>query len=186
MIVIRDRGDARWLPSRFDFALFRLVAYLRLRTSPPENKPGIALSVERHQSASENYLVASCVLALGIAFTATMLDLVMPFALACIIAFPLGAMIVHLVPMWFAGFLVGPITRRINGTPSLNNNAAGSAVLIALAIAAAAILATGTSPLRHVGTTFLFLTAINALASVVVFTMRRSIAETERRFGVRP
>jgi hypothetical protein len=55
-----------------------------------------------------------------------------------------------------------------------------------MAIAAAAVLAVGTSPLRHAGTAFLFLTAINAMASVVVFAMRRSIAETERRFGAGP
>jgi hypothetical protein len=181
--MVRDREDARWLPSRFNFALFRLIAYLRLRTSNPESRPGIALSIERHQSATENYLVAACVLALGIAFTAAMLASVMPFPLACIVAFPVAAMIVHLVPMWLAGFLVGPLARRINGTSGLNNIAAGSAILITMAIAAAAVLAAGISPLRHVGTAFLFLTAINALASVVVFTIRRRIAETERRFG---
>jgi hypothetical protein len=184
--VVRDRGDARWLPSRFNFALFRLIAYLRLRTSNPESRPGIAMSIERHQSATENYLVAACVLVLWIAFTAAMLASVMPFPLACIVAFPAAALIVHLVPMCLIGLLVAPVARKITGNSALNNIAVSSAIMIVMTIAAAAVLATGTSPLRYVGTAFLFLTAINALASVVVFTMQRSIAETERRFGAMP
>jgi hypothetical protein len=184
--MVRDRGDARWLPSRFNFALFRLMAYLRLRTSNPESTPGIALSIERHQSATENYLVAACVLALWIAFTATMLASVMPFPLACIIAFPAAALIVHLVPMCLVGLLVAPASRKITGHSAPDNLAISSAIMIIMTIAAAALLAAGTSPVRYAGTAFLFLTAINALASVVVFTMRRSIAETERRFGAGP
>jgi len=34
-----DREDARWLPSRFRFALFRLYALLRLRFTPPRRQP---------------------------------------------------------------------------------------------------------------------------------------------------
>ena len=186
MTMVRDRGDARWLPSRFNFALFRLVAYLRLRTSDPESRPGIALSIERHQSATENYLVAACVLVLWIAFSAVMLDSVMPFPLACIVAFPVAALIVHLVPMCLIGLLVVPAARKITGHAALDNIAISSVIMIILTIAAAAVLAAGTSPVRYVGTAFLVSTAINALASVVVFTMRRSIAETERRFGAGP
>ena len=186
MTMVRDRGDARWLPSRFNFALFRLVAYLRLRTSNPQPRPGIAMSIERHQSATENYLVAACVLVLWIAFTAAMLAFAMPFPLACIVAFPAAALIVHLVPMCLIGLLVAPVARKITGHSALNNLAVSSAIMIVMTIAAAAVLAAGTSPLRYIGTAFLFFTAINALASVVVFTMRRSIAETERRFGAVP
>ena len=186
MTMVRDRGDARWLPSRFNFALFRLIAYLRLRTSDPESRPGIALSIERHQSATENFMVAACVLVLWIAFSAVMLDSVMPFPLACIVAFPAAALIVHLVPMCLIGLLVVPAARKITSHAALDNIAISSVIMIILTIAAAAVLAAGTSPVRYVGTAFLFLTAINALASVVVFTMQRSIAETERRFGAGP
>jgi hypothetical protein len=184
--MVRDRGDARWLPSRFNFALFRLIAYLRLRTSNPESRPGIAMSIERHQSAAENYLVAACVLVVWIAFTAAMLDSVMPFPLAVIVAFPAAALIVHLLPMCLTGLLVAPVARKITGNSALNNIAISSVIMIVLTIADAAVLAAGTSPVRYVGTAFLFLTAINALASVVVFTMQRSIAEAERRFGAGP
>ena len=60
MRVVRGRADARWLPSRHNFALFRLAAFLRLRRARPEPCDGSCV-IDRHQSAMETWLVMSWV-----------------------------------------------------------------------------------------------------------------------------
>ena len=39
--IVRNRADARLLPSRHDFALFRLVAWMRLRRAKPAPTPSV-------------------------------------------------------------------------------------------------------------------------------------------------
>ncbi|HKR65275.1 MAG TPA: hypothetical protein VJZ00_16200, partial [Thermoanaerobaculia bacterium] len=58
MRMIRGRRDARWLPSRHNFALFRLLAYLRCRTLAPE-PADVMIMIDRHQSTLENYTVSA-------------------------------------------------------------------------------------------------------------------------------
>ncbi|HEY8712052.1 MAG TPA: hypothetical protein VIM68_04220 [Thermoanaerobaculia bacterium] len=185
MTVIRDRADARWLPSRFDFALFRLFAYFRLRTMRPEPKQGIALSVERHQSAIENYLIPLCVLVVIAAFMASLIASMLPLEAAFLIALPATAVLIT-AQMVLTGLAITPLVRKLPGMTGASRITVNAAVLSAMAITAAALLAASATPLRHIGTAYLMLLAANALASVVVFLMRRRIADLERRCGVEP
>lgn len=185
MTVIRDRADARWLPSRFDFALFRLFAYFRLRTIRPEPKQGIALSVERHQSAIENYIIPTCVSVVIAAFIASIIASRLPLEVACLIALPAAAVLIPM-QMVLTGVAITPLVRKLPGMTSVSRIAVNAAVLSTMAITAAALLAAGPSPLRHIGTAYLTLIAANAVASVVVFLMQRPIADLERRYGVEP
>jgi hypothetical protein len=179
--VVRDRGDARWLPSRFNFALFRLIAYFRLRTAKPETTPGVVMAVHRHQTAAEAYLASVCVFLVIASFIASLLASSMPFGAACIVAIPTSAIVIP--PMVVAVGIVARLARKTINLSSDHNIAVSSVMLMAIIIAAATLLAAGESPLRHVGTAFLLLVGANAVAAVAVFMMERPIADAERRFG---
>jgi O-antigen/teichoic acid export membrane protein len=183
--VVRNRADGRWLPSRFDFALFRLFAYFRLKTIEPEETPGLVLSIERHQSAIENYMISFCVAVVLAAFLASILDVTLPLVAACLLALPATAVLVAL-QIVMMGSVITPLVRKVTGMSGAACIAMNSILTSAIAIAAAILLAVSSSPLRHIGTAYLLLLAANAVASVLVFLMRRPIADLERKYGVEP
>jgi hypothetical protein len=181
--VVRDRADARWLPSRFDFALFRLFAYFRLKTIGPEEAPGLVLSIERHQSAIENYLISFCVCLVMAAFIASIVAANLPLGPACLIALPMTGILIS-AQIVFMGAVITPLLRKVTGMGGAACIAMNSILMSAIAITAAILLAIGSSPLRHIGTAYLLLLAANAIASVVVFLMQRQFDDLERRYGV--
>jgi hypothetical protein len=179
--AVRDRADARWLPSRFDFALFRLFAYFRLKTTKPEPKPGLVLAIERHQSAIENYLIAICVWFVIAAFLASILASTLPLSAACLIALPAAGVLVS-VEIVVMGVAVGPLVRKLFRLSDEAGVAVNSIVTGAFAFLCAVLLATGNSPLRPIGFAYLFLLAANVIASIVVFLMRGRFAALERGY----
>lgn len=183
MNVIRDRADARWLPTRFDFALFRLFAWFRLKTTHPEEKKGLVLSIERHQSAVENYLIGICVWVVIAAFLASIFAATLPLGAACLIALPAAGVLVS-VEIVIMGTMIMPLIRKMTGVSGEAGIAANSVVTSAIALAAATLLAVGESPLRFIGYAYLIMIAANAIASVIVFLMQQQFIEMERRYGV--
>ncbi len=185
MRVVRDRAEARWLPSRFDFALFRLFAYIRLRRTRPEPRPGIALAVERHQSALENFLVPVVGLIVLAAFIATLIDESLPLGTACALALPAAAMLMN-VQVLVVGVLLIPIVSRLPRRQAETGQAVNSFIMLVVVIGAATLLSVDPSPLRRIGTAFLLLAGANAVAFVCLLLLQRSIAEAEARYGVEP
>lgn len=181
MNAVRDRADARWLPSRFDFALFRLFAYFRLKASKPQPQPGLVLSIERHQSAVENYFITICVWVVVAAFLASIIGATLPLTAACLLALPATGVLVS-VEIVVIG-VATPLVRKLLRLSDDSNAGVNSVVIGAIALSSAAMLTIGSSPLRHIGTAYLLLLAANVLASLVVFLMRRRIAGLERRYG---
>ena len=183
MNVVRDRADARWLPSRFDFALFRLFAWFRLKTTPPQEQKGLVLSIERHQSAIENYLVAICVWFVIAAFLASIFAATLPLGAACLIALPATGVLVS-VEIVVMGTVIVPLIRKLTGISGQAGIAVNSVITSAIALTVAAFLAVSSSPLRFIGDVYLILVAANALASIVVFFMQQQFDDLERRYGV--
>ena len=183
MRVIRDRGDARWLPSRFHFALFRLLAYIRLQMAKPEPRPGVVLALQRDQNPFETFFLTASVLAVGTAFTATLLDERMSLPAAILVAFMATAAFMQ-VMIVAVGLIVLSVLRRASPAAGEKRLAMTSAIQMLITIAIATLLAMDDSPLRHVGTVFLAGVAANAIAALIVLAMARPIADAERRFGV--
>ena len=183
MNAVRDRAEARWLPSRFDFALFRLFAYFRLKTSKPEPQPGLVLAIERHQSAIENYLVALCVWIVIAACLASIIAATLPLSAAWLIALPATGVLVS-VEIVVMGVAVAPLARKLLRLSDQAGVAVNSVVTGFFAMACAVLLTTSSSPLRHIGTAYLALLAANVVASAVVFLMQRKIADLERGYGL--
>ena len=161
MRIVRDRADARWLPSRFNFALFRLFAYLRLRASRPESRPGLILSIERHQSAAENYIV--CIAMIVVVWS--------------LFRSPLLGVTVAIIGLQLAIVTARTILRMFFSADA--NTVKGGSILIVLAIVAGAIAVVRTSSVAKI---FLAVVALNAIAAAIMFLLRGSVARVERQF----
>lgn len=173
MRIVRGRADARWLPSRHNFALFRLAAYLKLRTAKPEHRD-VIIVIDRHQSALESYSVAAWIFFSVAAFIAGTLFRTLPLPVALAAAIPIAVVLIEL-PICVGGALLGAWKG--------NHLQVQSSAFLFLLIAMAAWLATKTSWVRIVAWQFLGLVALNAIAAAIVFLLRGSIARLENAIG---
>jgi hypothetical protein len=165
MKVIRDRADARWLPSRHHFALFRLFAFLRMRSAKPEPRPGLILVVDPDQTAAEHHGISLWIVSTVTCYVAATLFATWPAALALPVAFVVAAGAIE-VPVVLGGLAL----------PSRGN----SLLLMVLLIAVAAYFATQRTWVRFAAWQFLALIALNAVAAMIVFLLREPIARLER------
>jgi len=157
--IVRDREDAKWLPSRFHFALFRLFAIVRMSAMAPRPRPGIIVPIDRYQSSFENYAISIWYFAtVSCFFTA-----VMPWW----VAIPLASLVVQL-PIYVVG--------RGQGVNSI--------IFMTSATLAAAYLATTQTWLRWAAWQFLAILALNALAALLLLPMRGVIRKLEARCGL--
>ena len=174
MRVVRNRADARWFPSRHNFALFRLAAYLRLRRARPEHRDGIFI-IDRHQSAMETWLVMSWVTLTFACYLAATLFVDWHIALALPVSLPLAIVLLE-VPAIVSALTIAPLFRtngfRINGV-----------VIMLLFSAASAYFALHPTWIRFVAWQFLALLALNAIAAVIAIPLRHSMARLEAQVG---
>lgn len=176
MRVISGRADARWLPSRFRFALFRLFAFVRMRAAKPEPRD-VALVIDRNQSVIESYTISAWTALTVVCYLAeTLLDS-WPLPLAFIAAIPL-VNVVFEIPI----ILLGTIVRR-----DRNNLDTQSAFLMVLLSAASLYIALAESFarswIRFAAWQFLALVALNAIAAALMFLLRGAIARMETEVG---
>jgi hypothetical protein len=164
--LVRGRADARWLPSRHRFALFRLYAFLRLLGAKPEHREGLVLVVDRDQTAFEHHGASLWIVLTAACYFAASLFRGWPLPVAMIAALAAAAVAVEL-PL-----LSGLILR--------SGARASAIVTIALLIAASVHFARQTSWVRFAAWQFLGVLALNALASIIVFLLRAPIARLER------
>lgn len=182
MNAVRDRADARWLPSRFDFALFRLFAYFRLRTMKPEPQAGLVLAIDRHQSTIENCLISIWVWVVISAFLASIISPTLPLGAACVIALPAAGALVS-VEIVVVGMAI-PVVRKVLRLSDQSDVGVNSVLVGAMAVASAVLLTMGSSPLRYIGAAYLVLLATNVVASIAVFLMKSRFAALERGYGL--
>jgi len=171
--AVRDREDARWLPSRHHFALFRLLAFLRLRFARPRPRPGLVLVIDRDQSAFENQAVASWIVLTLAGYLAAGPLARWPLALAIPAALLLAGAIVQVMVVG-GGLLVFLFPDRIR---------ANSMLFMTTMLLLAAYYATRATWARFVAWQFLALVALNAIAAAIVFLLRRPIARLEAAFA---
>ena len=176
MRVVTGRADARWLPSRFNFAIFRLYAFLRMRSAKPEPRD-VALVLDRNQSAMESYLIAAwSVLTVACYLAETLLD-AWPLPLAFLAAIPLVTYMFE-IPI----ILVGTTVLR-----ERNNLGTQSRLLMTLLSATSLYIALAEtfarSWVRFAAWQFLAGVALNAIAAMLVFLLRNAIAKLETSVG---
>jgi hypothetical protein len=161
--AVRDRADARWLPSRYRFALFRLLAYLRLRATKPQPVRGLMLMIDRDQSAIEIYSVAVWLTLTLIAYLSEELGVIVAIVIACIVI---------QIPM----YVVSPLLGRVLKTSGRQIN---SAAYMLLFVIASLHYARAHGWIRFVAWQFLALVTLNAIAAMLAFALRGRIAALE-------
>lgn len=178
MKAICERADARWLPSRHHFALFRLFAFLRLKTVRPQPQRGLLLMLDRHQSELENYSLSAWVFVSATCFVAGTLFAACHFALAVALAVPVTVVGLE-VAVVGSGLLVelfASVTRlEVDDRPGVS-----SAALMLLFIGVSAWLALSRTWVRWAAWQVLALVALNAIAAAVVYLLRGPIMRAER------
>ncbi len=166
---VRGRADARWFPSRHNFALFRLAAYLHLRRARPEARD-VFLVIDRHQSATETWMVMCWLIATLACYLAVTLFAGWHVVTALAISLPLSVALLE-VPALISALTIAPFARdgiRVN-----------SIAVMFLFTAASAYFATRPTWVRFIAWQFLALLALNAIAAVIVFVLRDAIAQLE-------
>ena len=166
MKLVRGRADARWLPSRHRFALFRLYAFFRLLGAKPEPREGLVLVVDRDQTAFEHHGASIWIVLTVACYFAATLFADWPLAAGLAAGLPAAALAIEF-PIWIGGLIPG----RARGV---------AFVTMFLLIAASIHFARQASWVRFAAWQFLGLIAINALASAIVFLLRAPIARLER------
>jgi hypothetical protein len=168
---VRGRAEARWLPSRHNFALFRLAAFVRLRKAKPEPRDAI-LFIDRHQSGSETWIVGVWLVATIACYVAVTLFGSWPLPLALLTAFALVWTTIQVPMLIIAG--VTTLVMRMENHLTVN-----SFLNMLLYTCAAAYFATWTTWVRFAAWQFLAMLVLNAMAAVLVFLLRDPIARLE-------
>lgn len=180
MKTVRNRADARWLPSRFRYAIFRLIAFGVIRRSRPREASGLVLVIDRDQSASEYYAISVWLLLTVSCYVGAGLSRVTNGVVAAIAAIPLASLLIEVV------YLSGAAMPSLGAAGIRHEHSLrlASIMLYALLFVTAVYFTLSQSWVRYVAISFLIIVAVNAIASVVVWSLRRRIAELERTYGV--
>ena len=171
MKIVRGRADARWLPSRFNFALFRLIAYAMMRGATPERRD-VSLIIDRNQNNLESHIVGIWTTLTLTCWIAGTLFASWPVPLALIVALPV-AIICLQIPV-----VTVPLLRR--GT---NNVGLNSVIIMTLLIAAALYLTRAHTWIRFAAWQFLGGLALNVVAAPFAYLLRGSIASMDNAAG---
>ncbi len=166
MKMVRGHAEARWMPSRHNFALFRLIAYLRLRAATHE-PDDVILVLDRHQSNFETMLVACWLVITATCCFASMMS--WPAAIAAGVLGTQAAMVA-------SGLLIASLFPR-------RGVRVNSMVVMALIATLAAYTTTRPAWLRFAGWQFLGFVAVNAVAAAIMFLLRDSVARLEASIG---
>lgn len=177
MTAYVDRIDAPLLPSRHRFALFRLIAYLRLRGAPRGRDRARLYFLDRDQSSAEQYCVAIWATLAAAALSAAALETVWPLWIALLAAVPIAALLLQ-VPAVLVGTLL-PLIERTIGHPIQRIRFESRFMMFLLSAGAAWSLQSGGWE-RAVGWTFLAVMAANAGAAALLYGLRGQISRLER------
>jgi hypothetical protein len=175
---VQDCPEARLLPSRFHFALARLLAMARSYATPARpDVDRVIYAIDRHQSAAEHYAVSIWVVVSVACYVASALPLKPAAAAAASLVL---APIVAQVPLVVIGVLVLLFNRgRMRDSLAIN-----SAACMTLLFLASAYFAQRRSPVRFVAWFFFVVVALNALAWVILALMRKRIRQMETQCGI--
>lgn len=181
MRFIRGRAEGRWLPARHHFAVFRLIAFLRLRRARHENDD-VMLAVERHQSTFESLLVGFWIFGTAACYIAASLTSGWWIVPALIVSFLLALMLMQLIFVPTAALLMS-ILRRVQNTDARDSVDLHSAFHITLLTLVSFRYAFHSGWTRYVAWQFLFCLVVNACAAIAMFLLRHEARALDASFG---
>jgi len=172
MNIVRGRADAHWLPARYNFAIFRLYGLVRMRFAKA-TPADVAMVVDRHQSAIENFTVGAWTTLTLAAFVVSVLVRTWALPFALVAAIPIALVLMHVPILTF-----GAVFMRRG-----NNLRMNSIVLILTMSGASLHFAGSTSWVRFAAWQFLAVLAINGIAAVVALVLQGPIERTAAAVG---
>lgn len=174
--IVRNRADARLLPSRRDFALFRLVAWMRLSRAEPSRTSSMYFT-DRHQTAVEMWTVGLWLLATTTLYVTDALSDRLHFAAALLTGFVTALLALQFTPV-LSGLVVAPVWRSIVSRTTLPMRVNGFVVMF-LFFASTGWAALRPSWVRYVAWWTITIAALNLIAAAVLYVFRDSIARLE-------
>ena len=174
--IVRNRADARLLPSRHDFALFRLVAWMRLRKAKPAPTSTMYFT-DRHQSAAEMWMVGLWLLAASSLYVADALSPQIPLVLALVVGFFVAGTALQAAAIT-SGLLVAPLVKsvfRIRVLPLRINGP----VVMTLFLSATGWAALRPTWIRYVAWSTIGAAVLNLTAAALLLAVRDAIAQLE-------
>lgn len=183
MKVVRSRAEARWLPSRHHFAIFRLAAFLRLWHARPRPSE-LLLAVESHQSTAESMITGFWYFTTSACFIASWLP-DWPALITAPLSFGIAVIAFHPIFIGF-GLTLSPLWRRLTRS-KIDDNADlnGALCMIVLGLVAAAYL-DHASWLHFVAWQFFVVLAMNASAAALMFLLRDRVRAVEAAYAGGP
>jgi len=179
--------EGRWLPSRYRYAIFRLMAFLMLRRADParSSAPGrrYVLIVDRDQNPIESFTLSLFVViwcSVGLAIAASDYFAIPPPLAAGL--FPILLLVMPLIIQAVLYLVAGimAISRRAGLPLAEPNHRVQTAVFFILMCAAAAIASgSGRPPLVIVGWCWLALLALNGAAALLMRALNSMVAAAE-------
>ena len=173
MRVVRDRAEARWLPSRHRYALARLVAYLRLRGAKSEPYPGLVLAIDRDQSTPENMTLGFSVWLVWTLYAAAILPGFWK------VTAPILSQLLLQVTMMGSILFLHLLGRDLYAFHHRIN----SVLLFTLLFLASSYFAATQSWARVVAWIVFAAFALNGIAAAILFLLRKPVRELEARCG---
>jgi hypothetical protein len=170
----------RSLPSRSNFAIFRLIGFIRSGMGRTETAVPATLAVDRGQNTFEMYATALWITIVTACYCTAALASSMPWPLAIVIGVILAPMIVQ-IPYLAMGFLFMPLWQRISGRHDRNNIRPNSFVTMAPFLAASLWFATRYGWIRTIAIASLVVAIVNAAAAAVMWLLRNRVREMEKQ-----
>lgn len=182
MTGIANRPSARWLPSRSDLAIFRLIGFLLSRRACDEApQPGM-LAINPAQNTIEKFSVSAFAMFTVAWYLTLALERLLVAPAAIVIAVLFTPMAVQ-IPLYLTGGALLPLWRRMTGRGDANNLRFNSIVLMTILFALAALFAFRGGWTRYLALTWLAAGCVNAIAAVAMFFLKDRVRELESRCG---
>lgn len=176
MRAVRNRADARWAPSRFNFALFRLGVLIIGSRMPVQHSAGEVLVIDRNQNSVESYAVSVWLVASLSAYTQSLMVRPIGWIAATLLSVPIVLALLQVIVV-AGGFVVLP-------APGRDHTPFNGALLMTAFAALSAWIASTSLWSRYVGMLFLIIVATNAAAAVVIRLLGAQVAAADRARGV--
>ena len=183
MKIDRPQAIVPWIPSRHHYALFRLVAYVRLLQTRNERcvlDETRVLAIDRDQSTAETYAVAALVWVTAASFLCELLSRRLAFAAAVAIAVPLATLAVSAAVVSL-GALFALLQHAIGLPRGPHNINLNSTIMLLPVVLAASYFALAPNWIRIPAWIFLGCIAANGIAAIVLFILRKRVREAEAR-----
>ena len=176
MRAVRDRADARWAPSRFNFAIFRLAALIIGSRVKLERRAGEVLVIDRNQNSVESYAVSAWVVASLSAYMQSVMVRPIGWIAATLLSVPIVMALLQIIVV-VGGLIVLP-------APGGDHTRFNGALLMTGFSGISAWMASTSLWSRYVGMLFLIIVAMNAVAAIALRVLGKQVAAADRERGV--